>query len=232
MDCIVLASGEAVARQWQYRIENLGEDWRCIPVLQPDQALLCLQDWADVLLLLPCRESRLLLRTLSGGPLLAPPWILGAGLEAPDGQLAAPEELPALLAARRWQGLLPALSARHLSLTAEIAAALFRAMGMPPKLRAWDFLPEMAALTVVHPPLLQNLQHGLYPLIGGRHQLSAAGVERSLRLCVESTWSHGSLAALDRFFGSSVDPEKGKPTNREFLCRVQERLTLTMQRLV
>ena len=68
--------------------------------------------------------------------------------------------------------------------------------------------------------------------IAARHGMTAAGVERSLRLCVESTWMHGSLSALERFFGNSVDPERGKPTNREFLCRVQERLALAMQRLV
>ena len=90
----------------------------------------------------------------------------------------------------------------------------------------------MAALTVVHPPLLNDLQHGLYLLIGRKYGLFAAAVERSLRLCVESTWMHGRIDALERFFGSSVDPERGKPTNREFLCRVAERLTLSMKRLL
>ena len=41
----------------------------------------------------------------------------------------------------------------------------------------------------------------------------------------------GSIGALDRFFGSSVDPEKGKPTNREFLCRIREHITLGALRL-
>ena len=183
-----------------------------------------------MLLLLPCRESRALLHILMDAPPLTPPFILGA--DAPDGPFPDAAELPALLRAWRKENRLPALTERHLPVTMDIACALFRTLEVPDRLRAWKFLPEMCALTVTHPPLLSDLQHGLYPLIARRYGMTAAGVERSLRLCVESTWVHGSLAALERFFGSSVDPERGKPTNREFLCRVAERLTLSMQRLL
>lgn len=230
MECIVLAPAEEMGRAWQYAIENLGPDWRCSPAATGEHVRLLLKEWADLLLLLPCRESRELLSGLVCAPPLAPPFILGDA--APDGPLPAADQLPALLSDWRQELRLPALSARHLPATMDIASALFRTLAVPPRLRAWSFLPEMAALTVVHPPLLTDLQHGLYPLIARRHAMTPAAVERSLRLCVESTWMHGSLAAMERFFGSSVDPERGKPTNREFLCRVQERLTLTMGRLL
>lgn len=230
MEVVVLAPSERSGRQWQYAVEDLGADWRCTPSTSAEQADFLLRDGLDVLLLLPCGESRALLRSLMLDPPLAPPFTLGMG--APDGPLPDAAELPALLCAWRRSLHLPTLSQVHLPATMDIASALLRTLAVPGRLRAWAFLPEMCALTVVHPPLLSDLQHGLYPLIGEKYGMTAAGVERSLRLCVESTWMHGSLAALERFFGSSVDPERGKPTNREFLCRVQERLTLTMQRLV
>ncbi len=230
MEVIVLAPSENLGRQWQYGVENLGPDWRCTPVTSAEQAAFHLREGADVLLLLPCGEARPLLRALTAEPPLAPPYILGAN--APDGPLLPAEELAERLRLWREGLILPSLAEHHLPATRDIASALLRTLAVPQKLRAWDFLPDMCALTVVHPPLLNDLQHGLYPLIARRHAMTAAGVERSLRLCVESTWMHGSLAAMERFFGSSVDPEKGKPTNREFLCRIQERLTLSMQRLL
>lgn len=230
MECIVLGPSKSAGRQWQYDVENLGADWRCIPVAGAEKALLYLADWTDILLLLPCRESAKLLRTLSEDALLAPPFILGG--DAPDGPLPDAEELPSLVQAWRRSLCLPALSVRHMPATMDIASALFHTLDVPKRLRARSFLPEMAALTVVHPPLLSDLTHGLYPLIARRYGMTPAGVERSLRLCVESTWMHGSLEAMERFFGHSVDPERGKPTNREFLCRVQERLTLTMRKLL
>lgn len=230
MKCIMLAPPEKLGRQWQYAIENLGEDWRCALVFSAGQADCQLREGADLLLLLPCGEKWLLLNALRARPPLAPPYILGE--DAPDGPLPAAEELPGWIQGRRDALQLPALAEKHLPAVRDIASALLRSLEVPQKLRAWDFLPDMCALTVVHPPLLQDLRHVLYPLIARRHGMTAAGVERSLRLCVESTWMHGSLAAMERFFGCSVDPEKGKPTNREFLCRVQERLTLSMLRLI
>ena len=203
---------------WQYQVEDLGEEWRCVPAGE------------ELLLLLPGREGQLALRELLDAPPVAPPYMLGQG--APDGPLPPVHALPALMQSWRRELRLPAMAAHHLPRTEEMASALLRMLEVPQRLKAWDFLPEMCALTVVHPPLLTDLQHGLYPLIGQRHGLSAGAVERRLRLCVESTWIHGSLPALERFFGASVDPEKGKPTNREFLCRAQEWLTLAMKRLV
>ena len=88
-----------------------------------------------------------------------------------------------------------------------------------------------AALTVVHPPLLTDVTHGLYPLMAHRAQLTPCAVERRLRLAIESTWNRGDYDAIARFFGQSVDPERGKPTNREFLCQLQERLTLSARRM-
>lgn len=229
MRCILLAPAEESGLPWLYEIENLGERWRCVLVCSAQQALMAMEG-AELLLLLPCRESVLLLQAVEAKPPLAPPFILGE--EAPDGPLPPVGELPQMISAWRQESRLPALSRRHLRPAAEMACALLRTMEVPHRLRAWAFLPDMCALTVVHPPLLVDLQHGLYPLIGQRFGLSAGAVERRLRLCVESTWMHGSLDALERFFGSSVDPERGKPTNREFLCRMQERLTLAMKRLV
>ena len=207
----------SAATMWQYQVENLGEDWQCVV------------SGEEILLLLPGREGASALGEVLARPPVAPPFVLGVG--APDGPLPPVEALPALVQRWRQEMVLPALTAVHLPRATAVAAALLHRMAVPQRLKAWVFLPRMCALTVVHPPLLTDLQHGLYPLIGKQYGLSAAAVERRLRLCVESAWTHGSLPALERFFGASVDPEKGKPTNREFLCRVQERLTLAMQRL-
>ena len=232
VECIVLARTVQEGLACCYAVEDLGEEWRCDTAVDAEQTFFFLQPRRDILLLLPCPESRAFLRQTERSALLSPPFVVGLGMDAPDGRIGETGELLRLTAAWRREGRVPQLALRHLPAAMEIAAALFRAMQVPARLRAWAFLPEMVALTVVYPPLLENLRHGLYPMIARRHGMTAAGVERSLRLCVESTWTHGSLAALDRFFGASVDPERGKPTNREFLCRVQERLTLTMQRLL
>lgn len=232
MECIILGPTAEACVHLQWEIENLGPAWRCIPATRADQALLLLASrYAEVTALLPCPETDRFLAEIRARPPLAPPYLLGEGFLAPDGLLSPLSSLPERLDAWKKQGVLPTMCWSCLMEAGRLARGMLQAIGIPPELRAWEFLPEMVALTAVHPPLLADLMHGLYPLIGRNYRLTPAAVERRLRLCVEATWTRGSLAELERFFGSSVDPERGKPTNREFLCRMQERLVLAEQRI-
>lgn len=213
MRCIILALTQSQGEQWLMAVENWGECWQGQVCLTAAEAYHALQEaYAEVCLLCPCPEAHAMKQLLLERPLLSPPWVIGAGESLPAGLplgvLASMERLTCLA-----RGLLHALTASQ-------------------SLRAAEFLPDMAALTVAHPPLLGNLHTRLYPLVARRHGMTPAAVERSLRTLVEATWNHGDLAALERFFGHSIDPERGKPTNKEFLCRLQERLTLAGQRLV
>lgn len=213
MRCVILALTQAQGRHWLMDMENQGECWHCQVCLTALEAYQALQaHYAELCLVCPGPEAAAFAQLLLERPLLSPPWVIRPG-----------EALP--------QGLPPGVMASMERLTC-LARALLRALTASSRLRAADFLPDMAALAVAHPPLMDNLRARLYPLVARRHGMTPAAVERSLRTLVESTWNNGNLSALERFFGCSVDPEKGKPTNKEFLCRLQERLTLAGRRLV
>ena len=49
---------------------------------------------------------------------------------------------------------------------------------------------------------------------------TASRVERAIRHLIEVTWSRGDLEVLNRYFGNTLSPEKGKPTNGEFIARM------------
>lgn len=232
MECIVLAEAATERQEIAWALEDLGAEWRGTGAATAEQVWALLAERAAHLVVLTaCPEAAALARQMEACPLLAPPYIMGDGFPAADGLLPEIARLPTLLQSWKRMGRLPALHGLRLGEATGLARGMLHALGIPARLRAWDFLPEMAGLTAVHPPLLTDMIHGLYPLIARRHGMTPGAVERSLRLCVEATWSRGDLAALERFFGSSVDPDRGKPTNREFLCRVQERVTLGARRL-
>lgn len=213
MECVILAGNRQQGMHWLTVLEDQGEMWRCRVFLDAGQAYQALcEGYYHACVLCPCPQAAALEARLCSRPPIAPPALVRAGQPIPAG--IPPEALLRL----------PQVTC--------LSRALFRALTITPGLRAGNFLPDMAALTVVHPPLLWDLRGGLYPLVARRHGLTAANVERSLRTLVESTWNRGDLAALERFFGHTVDPEKGKPTNREFLCQLQQRLTLAARRLL
>ena len=181
---LLLADNPLTLAQLRAEIEDLGEETRCQTALTAEEALFRLsQESVDAVLLLPCPAADCLTQSLIRHPPLAPPFLLG-GL---DGRLPGISQLPAWFSVLR----LPALAAAHLPECTELARQLLTALGMPRTLRAWAFLPEMAALTVVHPSLLTDVTHGLYPLMAHRAQLTPCAVER--RLVPRYPCSHDSL---------------------------------------
>ena len=215
-------------------VENLRDDWRCVPCGDAGGAYRAARE-AELLILCAGGASEELLARLTARPVASPPYLLGDGLSHAllDGRVTLGEAaaLPDWLAGRERAGQLPRLAVARLPETTCLARGLLRALSVPPGLGAWRFLPDMAATAALHPALLSDLRSRLYPLMARRHGMTPGAVERSLRLCVEAAWSRGRLEALERFFGQSVDPERGKPTNREFLHRVSEQLTTAARRL-
>lgn len=231
MHWLILSASPARGAQWLAALENLDEHWR--GTCAEDAAALHRRCF-DACLLCDDAAGWAAAALLAEQPPLAVPWV-AAAFPCPQADVtvspAGLAMLPGQLAAVQAGPCLPKLALlRHGQITC-LARGLTHALDIPPHLTASAFLPDMAALTVVHPPLLSNLRGRLYPLTARRHGATPAAIERSLRLMIEATWKVGSLPALERFFGHSVDPEKGKPTNREFLFRVQERLTLAAMRV-
>jgi len=220
MECVVLAENAFLRQRTVWAVENQGEQWRCRAFGSASSAREALEDGALVLLVDESEGSAQLLHSLQESPVLCPPWVLG---------VQEAEGLTAYLAQRRRE--VPPLARMQAEKLLPLAKGLTRALGISPGMGAQEFLPLMLALCSVHPPLMEDFKGRLYPLCAQACGLSAAAVERRLRLCVESCWTKGELRALERFFGHSVDPERGKPTNREFIFRLQEHLSFAGKRI-
>ena len=97
---------------------------------------------------------------------------------------------------------------------------------MPEKLKGRSYLAFLLDLVIPSPALLDALTARLYPVAAARFATTASAVERCIRHAIEATWSRGDMAALERLFGLSIDPDRGKPTNREFLAMSAQHLRL------
>ena len=68
----------------------------------------------------------------------------------------------------------------------------------------------------------------LYRACANAFHTSPSAVERCLRIAIESIFTMGSLKGIEHYFGSSVDPDKGKLTNRAFLLKSAQYLRLNI----
>lgn len=215
-------AGRALARA----LENLDEHWQADWCSSPSAVhprLIC-EDTA--LLLIAGHDS--LWAALQAHPPVPSPWVMALGTPpCADCTLPAdtpPQQAAALALRMAQQKELPLLGQAALPRLNQLAEQMLREMGLRRELRAAAFLPEAAALCAAYPPFLQALTGALYPRIGVQQGLRPAAVERNIRSALESLWSSGSLGALEKWFGHTVDPEKGRPTNREFLAMTAEHL--------
>lgn len=66
----------------------------------------------------------------------------------------------------------------------------------------------------------------LYPDVAAYFHTTPSRVERSIRHAIEVGWSRGNIEVLEEYFGHSTNPNRGKPTNSEFIATISDYLQL------
>lgn len=117
---------------------------------------------------------------------------------------------------------LPALARDTEEMRFSSAGVLLMQLRVPAKLKGRNYMQAAAAYCACAPHLARDYQKRLYPLLADQFATTPQAVERAIRTAVENTWLRGDLAAIQRLFGFSVDAERGKPTNAEFIAMLTE----------
>ena len=102
-------------------------------------------------------------------------------------------------------------------------------LGAPDHLVGHPYVVQAVMLCLENRMYIDNITFGLYPQLAAAFDTTAARVERAIRHLVEVTWSRGDLEVLNRYFGNTVSPEKGKPTNGEFVARISNIIKLRLK---
>ena len=101
-------------------------------------------------------------------------------------------------------------------------------LGTPYHLVGHPYVVEAVLVAVENRYYINNSTFGLYPQIAAKFDTTASRVERGIRHLIEVTWTRGDMDVLCRYFGNTVSPDRGKPTNGEFIARltnvVQQRM--------
>lgn len=69
----------------------------------------------------------------------------------------------------------------------------------------------------------------LYPMIAEKFNTTPSRVERAIRHAIELAWDRGNVELMNKVFGYTIDVERGKPTNSEFIAMVADRLRVGLK---
>ena len=81
-------------------------------------------------------------------------------------------------------------------------------------------------MSVNNMDMLNSITKILYPGIAKKFDTTPSRVERAIRHAIELAWNRGKLETLDALFGYTVQNDKGKPTNSEFIAIIADKLRL------
>jgi len=106
------------------------------------------------------------------------------------------------------------------------ACELLAALGMRSKLHGFEYLAWAAALTANNESRLHALSQRIYEPIAEKYCTTPQSVERLIRHALESTMDSVRADALYAFFGNTIDPTRGKPTNAQMVAMLAQRIRI------
>ncbi|MBQ3474739.1 MAG: sporulation transcription factor Spo0A [Bacilli bacterium] len=106
---------------------------------------------------------------------------------------------------------------------------LLHELGVPSHIKGYEYIREGIMLLYNDPSIIGGITKELYPEIAEKYNTSVSRVERAIRHAIEVSWNRGNLDLMEEVFGHSVDYDKAKPTNSEFIVTVADKLKLEYQ---
>ncbi len=106
----------------------------------------------------------------------------------------------------------------------ERAGALLAHLGMRKRLKGFHFLAWAGALAYAREDSLYAIGERIYRPIAARFATTPQNVERLIRHAVESTMDAVGAQGVYGFFGNTIDPTRGKPTNGQMIGMLAQRM--------
>ena len=99
-------------------------------------------------------------------------------------------------------------------------------LGVPSHIKGYQYIREGITVLFERPDVVGGITKELYPDIADKFDTTVSRVERAIRHAIEVSWNRGNWQLMEEIFGHSVDIDKAKPTNSEFIVTVADKLRL------
>lgn len=99
-------------------------------------------------------------------------------------------------------------------------------IGVPAHIKGYQYLRTAILLTVNDGEIINSVTKILYPSVAKQYQTTTSRVERAIRHAIEVAWDRGDIDTLNSYFGYTIQTNRGKPTNSEFIAMIADNLRL------
>jgi len=103
---------------------------------------------------------------------------------------------------------------------------MLHSLGIPSHIKGYQYIRESVMLIYDNPYIIGGITKELYPEVANKYKTTSSRVERAIRHAIEVSWNRGDYEYMEELFGHSVDYDRAKPTNSEFIATVADKLRL------
>lgn len=103
---------------------------------------------------------------------------------------------------------------------------LLHELGVPSQIKGYQYLREGILMLYKSTKYIGGITKEVYPTIAMRFDTTPSRVERAIRHAIEVSWNRADYELMNKIFGHSIDYDRAKPTNSEFLVTVSDALKL------
>jgi len=104
-------------------------------------------------------------------------------------------------------------------------------LGIPSHIKGYQYIREGVKVVYDKPEVIGGITKELYPELASKFDTTVSRVERAIRHAIEVSWNRGNLDYMEELFGFSVDIDRAKPTNSEFIVTIADKLRLDFHKV-
>lgn len=120
----------------------------------------------------------------------------------------------------------PAYDRHSIELEAQVTKIIHQ-IGVPAHIKGYQYLRTAILMTINDNDIINSVTKILYPSVAKRYQTTSSRVERAIRHAIEVAWDRGDVDTLNSYFGYTIQTNRGKPTNSEFIAMIADNLRLS-----
>ena len=99
-------------------------------------------------------------------------------------------------------------------------------IGVPAHIKGYQYLRCAILMAIDDEEIINSVTKVLYPSVAKKYQTTTSRVERAIRHAIEVAWDRGDVDTLNSYFGYTIQNNRGKPTNSEFIAMIADNLRL------
>ena len=111
----------------------------------------------------------------------------------------------------------------NVSLETKISNIL-KELGIPSNIKGYKYIKE--GIVIYLNTNVESIMNDIYGTISKKYNTKISRVESAIRHAVEISCIRGDLNLINKLFGNSIDCNKAKPTNSDFIITLSEKIKL------